>query len=183
MARSRRGFTLVEITIVVMILAIVAAALTLGPPTGESQQKVDLTAEAVAMALRFARSEALRVGEDRGGAVVTSTGRVFAAEPDLSSGTVALGQILLNPLDKRDYDFTVGELPGALGVEIAGASNPFQFLGLASPQFAVIFDASGLPFYLNGGTRYPLTSGVVTLRHGNAERRVLLSKAGRVTLQ
>jgi prepilin-type N-terminal cleavage/methylation domain-containing protein len=183
MARSRRAFTLVELTIVVMILTIIAAALSLGPPTAESQQKVDLTAEAVAMALRFARGEAIRVGEERGGAVVTATGRVFAAKPDLSGGGVGLDFILMNPLDKRDYDFTVGELPGGLGVELANATHAFQYQGLASPQFSVVFDPTGIPYYLEGGTRYPLTRGAVTLRHGNAERSVILSQAGRVTLQ
>ena len=65
MGHLRRGFTLVELTIVVMILTIVAAALSFGPPTAESQRKVDLAAEQVAMALRYARSEAIRAGEPR----------------------------------------------------------------------------------------------------------------------
>lgn len=179
----RHGFTLIELTIVVMILAIVAAALSLGPPTAESQRKVDLAAEEVAMALRFARSEALRVGAARAGAVVTASGRVYAATPDLAAGGVALGSLLMNPFDKRDYDFTVGELPAAAGVEIANSADPFVYQGLATEQSDVVFDAAGFPFYLEAGVRYPLASGAVTLRHGGAERTVVLSQIGGVSLQ
>lgn len=183
MAASHRAFTLIELTIVVMILAILASALFANAPTAESQQKVDLAAETVAMTLRFARSEALRAGEERSAAIVAASGRVYAAKPDLTGGNVGVGLILDHPLDKRSYDFTLGQLKGTVGVELATATAAFQFRGLATAQDSVVFDAVGLPYFLQGGTRYPLSGALATLRHSAAERTIQMSPAGRVIVQ
>lgn len=183
MAASHRAFTLIELTIVVLILGIMASALGAGPPTAESQQKVDLTAETVAMTLRFARSEALRAGEERIAAVVPSSGRVFAAQPNLSGGNVASGPVLENPLDKRAYDFVIGELEGAYGVELESTNDPFSFQGLGTAQNTIVFDSMGMPYFLQGGSRYPLASGWLKLVHGSAERSITVSSAGRVMVR
>lgn len=165
-----------------MILACIAAALALDPPGADAAKRLEAGATRVAMALRYARSEAVRTGEARGAAVVHSADRVFVAIPDLSAGEVALGSLVEDPLDKRDYDFVVSDSPGAVGVEIANASPCFVFLGLAPAQLAVVFDAEGLPFHLAAGVRYPLASGEIKLRFAGSERSVVLSPIGRVTL-
>jgi len=178
-----QGFTLIELVMVLLILTVIAASLSTGPPGAESESQLDVTAEQVAMALRHARSEALRTGEARSASVSRGDGRVYAATPDFASGTLALGSLLRNPFDQRPYDFRIGAIPGAPGVAVADADEPFAYRGLAARQSGVAFDAAGYPYYLKDGVRHALVDGAVTLRHGGVERSVSLSPLGRVTVQ
>ena len=63
--REERGYTLVELVIVVTVLALIAAiavpSLSSGP-----KKDLDLAAQEFAAAMRFARSESIRTGEPYG---------------------------------------------------------------------------------------------------------------------
>ncbi len=176
----RDAFTLLELTIVVLLLVILASALALQHPQASGPQKVALAAEEVAAALRFARSEALRTGEVHGASVSYLTGKVDVWKADLSTGLSAPDVVLTNPFDKRPYDFLVGDLPGAAGVELTNPDHAFTYRGLGTAVPGIVFDATGLPFWLLGGVRYPLQAGVVGFRHGSAESKLGVSPSGRV---
>ncbi len=182
-AGRAQGFTLLELLIVVTLLTILAAALVLRAGSATDALRVDVAAGELASALRFARADALRTGSERGVRVERASGRVRVYAADLSGGSVALGALLLQPLDKRSYDFTLGALPGAAGVTVSNASDPFSFSGVGSSQPDVVFDLDGIPFFPSAGTRHPLSSGAVTLLAGSETRVVTLGPVGQVSAQ
>lgn len=179
---SNRAFTLVEVLAVVLILAIVGLGATLFSGGANRDLALEASAREVAEALRFARSEALRVGAPRGVEVLGAPGRVDVFEPNLAGGSIGGSTLLTDPLSKHPYSFLVSEAPGAKRVRITDLVATFEFAGLGRRP-RVLFDAQGIPFYLQTGARHPLTSAQVTLGLDGAQRLVRLSPVGRVTVE
>lgn len=63
--KSQAAFSLLELSIVVLIMGIMTLVM-IPDSSPTSQQKLDLVANHIAQALRFARSEALRTSEHHG---------------------------------------------------------------------------------------------------------------------
>ncbi len=179
---GERAFTLFETLIVVLLLAIAAAGVSLFARPGDTELRLEAARSEVAAALRFARSEALRTGEDRAVQIDHGNEEVLVYEPDFSGGPLAVGPLLLDPLAKHPYSFYVHELPAAKGVEIVNTQPVFDFESIG-PEQDVLFDASGLAVYQNpGGDRVPLVSASILVGSDAGSREVRLSPLGRVTL-
>jgi prepilin-type N-terminal cleavage/methylation domain-containing protein len=177
----QRAFTLVELLIVVLLFGIFAASLVEPSSEPEVERELDVAAQAVAQALRHARSEAIRTASERGVEVDRSAERVRVAEVLFGGGAATLGAVVPDPLTKHPYDFVVAELPGAGGVVI-GDALPFEYAG-TSKRDLVLFDADGHPFMAVGTSRHVLIGGVIGLESSGRSRSVLLSPVGRVTVQ
>ncbi len=179
--RARRGFTLVELGVVLAVLSLLAGAVVVSSASSESELLLDAAAGEVAAALRHARAEALRSGEARHVEFVVASDRIVVGKPDLTLDPVVTEYVLVHPLHKRPFDFVVGQTPGAEGVELASAD--FVYAGLGGQSQSVIFDPEGTPVFVGGGRRHTLSKGAVRLSHGGAQRHVRVSHLGQVRIQ
>ncbi len=175
------GFTLLELVLAALVLGILA--LVVVPRLSSTDpHRLDLVAEEVAAALRFARSEALRTAEVHGARVVPPPGLVSVFKADLSGGGVAVGSVLAHPLTGQPYRFRLDALPHARGAALRNATAPFAYAGLGGSRADVLFDAEGHAGFVEAGGWRPLSAGTVQLRLGRNQRDVVLSPLGRVTL-
>lgn len=181
---SQRGFTLLELVIVVLILAVLAPLVVSSERTTD-EARVALAAEEVAAALRLARNEALRTGEVHGIEVSQVTQKVTVYKADLSTSPLSKAAILLDPLEKRPLQYVLAQRPWLAGVEIVNAQDPFFYSGLGRRK-NLIFDAHGTPKWIVTGssTTYLLTDGSVELAGGAFTHKVIVDAlTGRVSIQ
>jgi prepilin-type N-terminal cleavage/methylation domain-containing protein len=179
-----RGYTLLELMIVVIILATIAAIAVPGSVQG-SDQKLRLAAAEVAGAIRFARSEAMRTGEGYGVTVDQATQTVTVNRYDLGTAPVAAVGIPINPVTKKPYDYNVYTKADTRGVTISNSQDAFDFSGFGRRK-DLIFDRNGIPKWLAGAgpTTHLLSDGTVLLSYGNQQLSVRVAPiTGRVTEQ
>ena len=187
MKQSQRGLSFVELLIVMVFLGIFTAVAVPSLSSTDSS-KLDLAAEEIAEAIRFARSESIRSQIDFAIEVKHTTGKITLSKPTISGGNISGGNItgseylLRHPIDKQYYDFFVQGLPRAKGVKISNVSKPFSFAGLINPQEICLFDREGRPYFLNSGSSHYLTNGAITLDYRGHTKQVALSSFGRVTI-
>lgn len=180
-AGRSHGFTLAELLFVGAVLALLG--LLLAPHLSvSSPQRLDVAAEEVANALRFARREAMRTGNPHAVEVQHGTGRVVVFQANLTGGSVGVSTTVRNPVDKKPYDFKVHEIPNARGVTLLNEVAVFGFEALATAKNRVVFDATGMPFTLVSGNRRKLAGCTIRLGLEGHERQVVLSPVGRVTV-
>jgi prepilin-type N-terminal cleavage/methylation domain-containing protein len=172
----RHGFTLIEILIVITILGIVGAVAV---PTFSSPdpQRLGLAAEEVASALRFARNEAMRTGQDLGVNSSTAQGRIRVFR-------YVLGQpedySVYHPLDKKLFDITFASAPFTAGVAITKADF---WSVLTKYTGSVFFNKYGSPFLVSGATIKIYTAGSIELSQGNMKKTVAIEpETGRVSI-
>lgn len=176
----REAFTLLELTLVVAILGIVAGALALQSTSGDTERRLDTATSEVAAALRFARSEALRTGEPHGVRAETAGSRLRVFSLDTTGATPVETFTVRNPVDKKLYDLTFPDAPFMEGVSVQ--ASDFRFGGSAVVRQAVAFDADGTP--VSPLDLAPLDSGLVRLSKGTVQREVTVAPVtGRVSLQ
>ena len=174
-----RGFTLLELVMVVLLLSIVAGVALLDRGTAVAERRLDVAASEVASALRFARAESLRTGEFHGSAITLANHQLRLFRLDLSGTPPVQLFVVDHPLDRRPYDITLPQAPFSRGVEVASASFAFA----ASPSLsALAFEASGAP--ISPVTMRRLLSGQVVLQYAGRTRTVSVAAiTGRVTVQ
>jgi Tfp pilus assembly protein FimT len=168
---------------VVAILGVVAAAAIPGLRSGDGK-RLDLAAEQVAQAIRYARSEALRSGQMHGIEISQNTQRVVVYRADLSTDPVGMAAILTHPVDKKPYDFDLNTAALVSGVRITNALDPFKYA--TGRRMNLLFSATGAPVWtvISSHTTYPLQDGMVQLDYGNQRRTVRVTPyTGRVTIQ
>lgn len=176
-----RGYTLIELVIVAAILSIVAAVAIPQLSTSEDD-KLTLAITEIANAIRFARSEAMRVGETRAVGVYRNSEQVEVGTPSISGGDViGMASIVTHPVAKMPYDFQVDELPFATDVTISNSSDPFSFYAFGSNSDVLLFDQRGTPFWLDNGNTYLLSSGTVEVSYAGQSAQLSVSPIGRVT--
>lgn len=185
--KMQSGLSLIELTITISILGIIALVaipnLTVTDPV-----KLDLAANKVADAIRFARSESIRTGQVHGVLIdhndMDSTGKdIIVYQADLASSPFAVQQILRHPLSKQLYDISISENTLTANITITNNSNVFNFdtVGLTKHTH---FNAEGRPVYYQDAVPYRNLSGKITVGNGTEERIISLNSiTGRVFVQ
>lgn len=179
MRQGERGYSLLELLAVVIILGI-AASVAIPDISTTDPNKLDLAAEEVAQAMRYARSEALRTGEPRGFRQQSTEKRIRVFRPDTSSSPWTLNYDIYHPVSKKLYDIDLDSHPFARADSL---SHNRVYRGTCNQPGSVYFDSSGIPRCTDPETVL-LDQFDVTLTLGNHTRVVTLHKlTGRVTVQ
>ena len=178
-----RGYSLLELLAVVIILGI-AASVAIPDITTTSPNRLDLAAEQVAQAIRFARSESLRTGEIHGVQISQNTHRVVAYRADLSTSPVSMATVLYHPVSRQKLDYEVDTATVTSGVSITNTQDPFLYA--TGRRKNLLFDDTGVPIWIvnSTSTTYILQDGAVQLSYGGDDRTVRIAQiTGRVTVQ
>lgn len=174
------GFTLFELLLAVGIVGALALALVMGVTASSEQRRLEVAAEEVAGALRFARDEARRAGAPHGVRITASESRIRVYELD-TSGTPPVEQYTVyHPVHRQLYDVRLSEAPFTSGVEVQ--SSDFRFGGDPTPKESVAFRATGSA--ISPEDLDLQDSGNVVLTHGGRVRTLSVApRTGRVTIQ
>ena len=159
MNRNNRGFTLVEITVVVILIGIIAAAVF---ARSISTDRISIVGEVdkIRNHIRYAQSMAMKRND------------VWVISCDATQ--YWLSDITLNPVD----------LPGATSNRISLAD-----LGVSMNAFAVYFDPLGIPYhsYTDEDNNTPVTAGNprnIAISAGSESRTLTVTpQTGWVTTQ
>lgn len=176
--RTRRGFTLAEILVVVVILGIASALIV--PQMGTRDDlKVAAAARLVMADLIYAQNRAITmqtmhyVRFD-----VTATPRAYTLVTALPP--VTSGDYVTHPINKTRYTVTLG----------AGGTPGLQDVTLISANFdsktTIAFDALGTPYACDatGATAVPLTDGRITLTSGSISMTITVQAyTGEISVQ
>ena len=146
--QRQQGYTLLELVIVVTVLGIIAAV-AIPSMSPETDRRLDLAAEQVASAIRFARSEAIRTGEGHGITVSQVTQTVTVKKYDISVAPISTLGTLTHPTAKQPYDFNVNTNSATEGVAISNSSDVFDY-GSEGRRRSLLFDARGTPIWIVG---------------------------------
>lgn len=179
MRRNQSGYSLAEMLAVVLVLSL-AAAVTIPNLSASDPSKLDLAAQEIAHAMRYARSEAIRTGEPHGFRQQSSSKRirVFSIDPNTTPWTELYD--VRHPISKKIYDIDLDEHPFA---RVDGVSADRVYSAACSQAGIVHFDASGIPRCTNPETVL-LEQYDVTLTLGSHTRVVSLDRlTGRVSIQ
>jgi prepilin-type N-terminal cleavage/methylation domain-containing protein len=182
-----RGVTLVELTIVVAILGITALVMIPGY-SATDPQKLELAANRVAEALRYARSEAMRSGEMHGVLLDVddtdaSAKDIIVFKADLTISPFGNAGTLYHPLSKHPYDLWLDKGGFTQNVKFASTNHPFSFEGLTGTKKHIFFTAQGIPVYADNGVLSRFTGGDIRLDYGGKTRTVSIQPTtGRVGL-
>ena len=182
--RKRTGLSLIELTAVIAILGITALALIPNLSSTDTI-KLELAADQVAQALRFARSEAIRTGEHHGVTISREIQRVKVIKWDLTTNPVSTESVPYHPLSKQGFEFDVEGLSLAPGILISNSEDIFLYTVIGR-RHSLIFDPQGVPIWILGsdGSDYRLLEGIVELSAGEDQRSISVAPlTGRVTIQ
>jgi prepilin-type N-terminal cleavage/methylation domain-containing protein len=174
------GVTLVELLLVIAVLGIAAVVAIPEFFSSRNPHALELAAEEVANAIRFARSEAIRLDSPRGFQQQTSEKRirVFRAETGTSPWTLSYD--VYHPLSKQLYDVALGNHPFAAADTLDSIS---VFQGTCNQAGNIYFDNHGTPWCTDPKT-VPLQQLDITLTLGTISKVVTLDGiTGRVTIQ
>lgn len=181
---KQAGFSLLELSVVILILGIMAlVVIPDSSPTG--QQKLDLAANQVAQALRFAHGEALRTGEHHGVTISQVTQTITVKKWNMTTDPVSTELIPYHPVNKQGFIFDADRISLAPGVSIVNSSDIFNYVTIGRRR-SLIFDPQGVPVWVLGSddSVYRLLDGVVQLSDGRDRRDVAVAPlTGRVTVQ
>jgi prepilin-type N-terminal cleavage/methylation domain-containing protein len=178
-ARSQRGFSLAELLFVVIIIGLLATVLTPSKGSGDSA-KLDLATMEVADAMRFARSEAMRLGIEHGVRQQSVEKRVRVVSMNMATNPATLVFDKYHPIDKQIYDRDLNGQP----FDFSGSINqaPVFRGGCDSPE-DIYFDAGGTPWCADPDDIL-VDNVVITLSLDGKTRSVILHGInGRVTVQ
>jgi hypothetical protein len=168
---------------VVAIIGVVAVAATPFLSSADPY-RLDLAAEELAGALRFARSESLRTGEIHGVQISQNTQRIVVYKADLAATPVGMASILYHPVARQPFDYEVDNRPLTDGVRIINTQDPFLYA--TGRRKNLLFDTYGVPIWIVNatGTKYILKDGTVQLGYHNGTRTIrIASITGRVTVR
>ena len=177
--RYQCGYTLVELSLVVLILGIMAAAVVPSFMSAESG-KLQVAAEEVAEAMRFARSEAMRLRRPIGFQFSYSQKQILVFRPDTSVVPWTAIFDIYHPVSKKIYSIELDEQFFAATV---GGSTVREYRGTCNTKPKIYFDANGIARCLDPNNIL-LDQYVVILGTGDHTRVVSLEAiTGQVTIQ
>lgn len=175
----QRGVSLIELMVVITILGIVAAVTVPTLFSGDSK-KLDVAAESVAEAIRFARAEAVRTAIPHGVDVSASNERIRV----YSKPSLLPTYDVYHPVDKKLYDIQFAKQPQMAGVDLVSVA--FQFDGGFTAPNLLGFNTDGIPKYTGGwpSKDYMLITGIITLEYNGRTKVISIAPmTGRVTIQ
>lgn len=181
---AEQGYSLLELSAVVLILGIMAAAMI---PSffSTTPNKLDLVAEEIAQALRFARTEARRTGGHYGATISQTTQTITVKKWNVTTDPVSTEEVPYHPVSKKSFVFDADGFSLAPGVSISNTSDVFLYDSIGRRR-SLIFDPDGFPVWIMnaGANTYRLLDATVTLSDGNDNRSVVVAPInGRVTVQ
>lgn len=176
--KYQQGLTLLELTAVVAVLGI-TALVVIPNLSSTNPQKLELAAQTVAEAIRFARDESIRTATPYG--IVWPTEkriRVYRGDTDTNPPTPIYD--VYHPVSKQLYEIDLETHPFAHVDEVISNSS---YQGTCSNHMNTLFDASGTAYCWNPSSVICL-QGSTTLTLGEHVRIVELDgMTGRVTVQ
>ena len=178
-----RGFTVIELLVVVIIVAIIATV-AIPQLSSTDPAKLDLAATKVAEAIRIARSESMRTGNVYGVTVSQVSQRVRVRRYDLSTDPVSGAETLYHPVDKQLLDFDFDEYAPTAGVRITNTQDVFNYSGTGRRR-TVLFDAQGVPMWIvaSGPSTHAMNTSAVEISLGSQQQTVeVAAYTGRVTI-
>lgn len=180
-SRQAEGFTLTELLVVLVVIGIVGALAIPVFSSSLQSKKLEVAAQEVASAMRFAVSEARRSG----GYVMVDGKTIGHLKVYYSNASGGVGAAVSDPLTKRALDLDVSGSSSSAGVTVTpkflGSSGVRDVL-LISPDAQPQFWA--LKGYGGGSNDGPLQAGSgVLLTLGTQSVTVAINEVtGRVTL-
>ncbi len=150
--RARRGFTMVELLVVAMIVAVLAGVAIIPASVDSPEAALDLAELQVQDAFAMARTMAYSLGVPHGVVFDPATERFAVVSQD--------GQAVQDPLTHGDYEIDFRHIEQPRGVSVLSAS--FGVTGAAG-----IMDGQGVP----------VAGGSVTLAKGGVTRTLVLDPA------
>lgn len=179
------GYSLLELTLVVLILGIMAAAVVPSFFSATGPYKLELVAEEIAQALRFAQTEARRTGQHYGATISQATQTITVKKWDITTDPVSTELVPYHPVSKKGFVFDADGFSLAPGVSITNASDIFRYDTIGRRR-SLIFDKNGMPVWItNAGVNvYRLLDASVTLSDGDNQSSVMIAPiTGRITVQ
>lgn len=183
-SHSCKGITLAEIMIVVAIMSMFAV-IAFPSFTSNEKYQLDLAAQEIVSAIRFARSKAIHTGETYGVDIDRTTKQITIYKADLAAIPVGQEFIAYHPINKNLYDYNLDSDFNLTNVSIANTTEPFLFTDTVRRK-SLLFDANGIPIWFDSGSSstYQLSSGVVELAKGTRTQIVSVQPFnGRVLTQ
>ena len=141
------GYSLLELTIVVLILGIMAAAVIPSFFSSTDQYKLDLVAEEIAQALRFAQNESRRSGQHYGATISQTTQTITVKKWDVTADPVTTELVPYHPVSKKSFVFDADGFSLAPGVSISNSSDVFLYDTIGRRR-SLIFDRHGMPVWI-----------------------------------
>ena len=176
---AQRAYTITELLTVVVLIGLAATVALPSLTPGESR-KLDLVATEMANAMRFARSEAMRLGVARGFRQHSGGKYIKVFSMDTGTTPATLVYDVYHPVDKQLYDRRFGKQP--FGFD-GNTGRTRTYRGTCDKPLNVYFDAGGTPWCADPDNVL-LVRYEVRLTLGSSSRVVTLyGITGRVTIQ
>jgi prepilin-type N-terminal cleavage/methylation domain-containing protein len=186
--KNSKGLSLIELTMVIAILGI-TALVVIPNHSSTDPQKIELAAEIVAEAMRYARSESMRSGEIHGVLFDIDDGESGAKDIQVFKADLAVSPFgnagtLYHPLSKQPYDLWLDKGGFTKNVKFSSTAHPFSFEGVVQAKKHIFFTTQGLPVYVTDGVMSRFTGGEILLAYGGQSRVISIQPtSGRVAVE
>jgi Tfp pilus assembly protein FimT len=176
--KNQLGISYIEIMIVVVILGIIAVV-AIPNLSSNDYKKLDIAAQEVMQAIRFARIESIRTAVPHG--VIVSKWSDNAKVYRLLSGTVTYD--VYHSVDKKIYTLNLRTDTATEGVDLLNYSIYYQ--GTFGKRPYIGFNENGNPKLYESGSDHMLNgSATITLSYAGQTRVISVAPmTGRVTVQ